>query len=63
MPDNTPADPTKATAVLLLVHVPPPAVLPNAVVAPSHTCNTPLIADGARFTVTIVVLLQPAGVV
>jgi hypothetical protein len=59
---TTPVEPTVATAVLLLVHTPPPAVLPSEVVAPAHTCNVPLIADGAKFTVITVVAVQPEAV-
>jgi len=56
-------EPTVATVVLLLVQVPPPAVLPSVVVAPAHTCNVPLITDGAKFTIMVVVVAQPAAVV
>jgi len=52
-----------AVTVLPLVQVPPPAVLPSVVVPPAHKCNIPLIAEGARFTVIMVVAVQPATVV
>jgi len=69
-PDNPPTvpdtEPTVATAVLLLVHIPLPPVPPpagslNAVVAPAHRVVTPLIAGGSAFTVTIVEIKQPGS--
>ena len=59
MPETTPVPEIVPTVVLLLIHVPPPAVLPNAVAAPAHTCSVPLIAEGAKFTVTTAVVVQP----
>ena len=50
---------TVATVVLPLVHVPPPAALPSAVVTPIHTCNVPVMPNGARFTVTVAVAVHP----
>ena len=47
-----------ATAVLLLLHVPPPASL-KAVVDPAQRIAVPVIADGVRLTVTTVVVRQP----
>ena len=63
IPVTIPEEPIMATAVLLLVHIPPPAVLPNIVVAPAHTCSVPLITEGAKFTIIVVVAVQPAAVV
>ncbi len=56
-PETMPVEPTVATAILLLVHVPPPVVLASAVLAPTHTVAVPVIADteGNELTVTIVV--------
>ena len=39
--------------LLVVVHVPPPAVLLKFVVLPMHTYNVPPIADGVVFTVTL----------
>ncbi len=47
---------TVATAILALVHVPPPGLLANVVVAPSQTEAVPVIAAGNGFTVMILVL-------
>ena len=47
-----------ATAVLLLLHVPPATASPKVnVAAPAHTLNVPVIvpADGREFTVTVCV--------
>ena len=49
MPDD---DPTVATAVLLLVQVPPVYRSPRAIVLPLQTTEAPLIAPGVWFTVT-----------
>ena len=62
-PVTRPVAPIEATDVFPLIQVPPPAVLPNNVVAPAHTCSTPLIAVGAKFTVITAVAIQPAPVV
>ncbi len=51
---------TVATAVLLLLHVPPVVVFVSVVVAPSHTENEPPIAAGSGFTTKEVVLKHPA---
>jgi hypothetical protein len=39
--------------LLVVVHVPPPAVLLKFVVLPMHTCSVPPITDGVVFTVTL----------
>jgi hypothetical protein len=49
------ADPTVATAALLLAHVPPTVALLNTVVFPAHTFNVPEIGAIYRFTVTVFV--------
>jgi hypothetical protein len=54
-PVTSPEASTVATAVLLLLQVPPAGVLTSVVVEPSHTLIVPVIADGAVVTVTIVV--------
>ena len=38
---------------LVVVHVPPPALLPSVVVPPMHTCSNPVIVDGVVLTVTV----------
>ena len=48
-----------ATAVLLLLHVPPEGELTKVVVSPVQMVALPLIAVGSGFTVTICVRLQP----
>lgn len=48
-------DPTLATAVLLLAHVPPPTELLNVLVVPSHTFITPVMAGGGGFIVAVAV--------
>jgi hypothetical protein len=49
-------EPTVATVVLLLDHIPPPvAALLSVVLAPTHTDNEPENSDGALFTVTTAV--------
>jgi len=58
VPPDTPLttpdeEPTVATDVLLLLHVPPPLALLSAVVAPGHTVSVPVIAAGVDFTVII----------
>lgn len=52
------AEPTAATAGLLLTHVPPDGVAVSVVVTPAHILSVPLMA-GAGFTVTVVVAAQP----
>lgn len=53
-------EPTVATAVLLLLHVPPVVALFSVVVAPTHAESVPVIVpavDGAAFTVAIAVVI------
>lgn len=58
-PVTTPLAAIVATAVVLLLHVPPAGVPVSAVDDPSHTVSVPSIGFGSGVTVTIVVLLQP----
>ena len=59
MPD---VGPTVATAPLLVVQVPPVAVFPRVVVAPTHTLAVPEIDDGAVTTVNMDVAAQPVDI-
>jgi hypothetical protein len=54
-----PVLPTVATAVALLLQVPPPVASDSVVVAPAHTAAVPIIAAGVEITVTVVVAVQP----
>ena len=57
-------DPTVATDVLLLVHIPPPEASVKADVDPmQYTDVVPPIGAGKAFTVNIVVAIQPDGAV
>jgi hypothetical protein len=51
--------PTVATAVLLLLQLPPVELLPSAVFCPSQIDREPVIADGRAYTVTTIVAKQP----
>ena len=53
--------PTEAIEVLLLLHVPPLVASLSEVVSPTQTLLTPVIADGVGLTVSIIVVVQPAG--
>ena len=58
-PDTTPeADPTEAIAGALLVQMPPPDVLLNVAVWPTHIAAIPLLAGGDGITVIVVVVWQ-----
>lgn len=64
MPPVTPStspvsEPTVATAVLLLLQLPPVIEFTSVIVAPLHTVVGPVIGPGARFTVTTAVTKQP----
>ena len=60
MPVTTPVpDPTVATAVLPLVHVPPPDASLKAIVDPTQTDGEPVMANGKGFTVTTTEAEQP----
>jgi hypothetical protein len=63
IPPTTPEASTVATAGKLLLHVPPVVALLSVVVSPSHTCSTPVVVAGSGFTVTVVVIRQPVGIV
>jgi hypothetical protein len=54
-------EPTVPTAVLDDCQV-PPAELVRGMVSPTHTEPKPVIGAGVGFTVTIVVLKQPVGI-
>ena len=59
-PDATPLkEPIVATAMLLLLHVPPIVASLSVVVLPTQTAVTPVIAAGSGLTVIIVVVRQP----
>ena len=51
-------NPTVATAVLLLLHVPPPGVSNKLVVNPAQTVSVPVMAFGNGSTVTTAVAAQ-----
>jgi hypothetical protein len=68
VPDDIPftmplAEPTVATALLLLLHVPPASVLERVAVGPSQTVLAPVIAAGVPVTVTVCIAGQPAPTV
>lgn len=50
--------PIVAIAVLLLLHVPPPAAV-NGLVAPTHTPVAPLIVDPAITLIVLVAMQLP----
>lgn len=50
-----------ATAVLLLLHVPPVEVVARVVTVPVHRLLEPLMALGIGLMVTPVVVKQPVG--
>ena len=52
-PVTMPLAETIATAVLLLVHVPPEGVHESVVLAPTHTVAIPVIAEGLGNTVIV----------
>ena len=56
------AEPTAAMPVLLLAHTPPVARSVNVVVMSAQMAAVfPKIPEGLGFTVTVAVLIQPAG--
>ena len=61
MPVTIPVDPTLATLVLVLDHVPPAVDAVNDIVLPVHTAVAPVkvTADGVVFTVTTMLLTHP----
>jgi len=52
-------DPIVATVVLLLLHEPPAVVSLNEVVSPEQILETPVIAPGEGFTVTVARTVHP----
>ena len=62
IPVAHPVEPIVATAVELLLQVPPLMALNRQVVPPWHTNSVPTIGPGVLFTVTIAVLEQPVAV-
>ena len=61
-PETTPVDePTVATPVAELAHVPPAGVLDSVVVAPTQTDAVPAIAEGSALTVTEAEVRQPVA--
>jgi hypothetical protein len=50
-----------AAAVLVLLQTPPPTASLSVVVSFVQTEDAPIIADGERLTVIVVLALQPAG--
>jgi hypothetical protein len=65
-PGNSPltipdAEPIVAYVGALLLQVPPVNPSPKVVVAPTHTCVTPVIKPGDELTVIVVVAAQPVG--
>lgn len=51
--------PMVATAVLLLLQVPPDTALLSVLVVPWHITSAPVMPDGAALIVTVVVCVQP----
>ena len=66
-PVTSPVVLTVATAVALLLHVPPPVVLVSVILLPAHTDEGPEIAltEGLTLTVTerVAVAVQPVPTV
>jgi len=66
-PPIIPVDPMVATAVLPLLQLPPPELVPplagsiSALVDPGQTWATPVILGGVVFIVIVVVAAQPSG--
>ena len=61
IPVTKPVDPTVATKVLLLPHVPPPVASVRVVVEFTHTFNVPVITAGRLLTVTTACVIQVVG--
>jgi hypothetical protein len=60
IPLTTPVElPTVATAVLLLLHVPPPVAHESVVEPPAQALVVPVIAAGTEFTVRTAVDRHP----
>ena len=54
-------EPTVATVVVPLLHVPPVVASLKLVVKPAQTFKVPVIAEGNGLTVKIAVVIQPVG--
>ena len=62
MPVTTPEEILIVAVVVgAMLHTPPPAPLPSAVVPFTHTAGVPDMAVGIEFTVTTFVVEQPVG--
>jgi len=62
MPVTTPVDePTAATAMVPLLHVPPDGLQASAVVPPTQTVNVPVIGPGDATTTMVMETEQPVG--
>ena len=59
MPVTIPVLPIVATDGVPELHVPPGVASVNVIVEPWHTEDSPPIAAGKGFTVTVTLLLQP----
>jgi len=66
-PDTIPVEPTVATDVLLLLHVPPVAVSARVIVDPTQTLDDPVIAgtvgNGLTVTAAVTIVVQPKPLV
>ncbi len=60
-PVTSPVEPTVATVVFELVHVPPDGKHESDVVEPTHSVVRPVMLPVAPDTVTILVAVQPAA--
>jgi len=54
-------EPIEATAITLLLQVPPIVASLKTVVVPAHMVVFPVMAAGNGFTVTVTVRIQPVG--
>jgi len=61
MPRAIPVDDPMLALPLLVVHVPPPGVVFNVVVNPTHTSSVPVIGVGLGLIVTTAVLIHVVG--
>lgn len=62
-PNTSPAPDTVATVGSELLHAPAGEVLESVMVCPIQTEDGPVMAAGARFTVTSAVVIHPVGAV
>ena len=61
IPVTIPVEPTVATLVMVLSHVPPALMSESEVVEPAQRTAVPVIGAGSGLTVTTIVAIQPAG--